>query len=265
MAASFGALYGCLGGFGGVFRASRGWLGGHISGVKHLVLIGRTESTLRETEGLIPANSATVSAFASSVTDEAGLKKIAETVGAWDILILNAAHISAPAPLVKAPLEEYWSDYETNVKSIIIAVQAFVPNAKAGAAVYAIAAGALVLPPKLTPYLSGYLTSKLAQLKVMEYLAAENPDLFVCSVHPGMVDTKIFRGSGASPDQLPMDTATLPAHFLVWLSQPKTKFLNGKLVWANWDVEELFAKAEEIQNSTMLTIGYEGWPFVPAA
>lgn len=57
---------------------------------------------------------------------------------------------------------------------------------------------------------------------------------------------------------------TLPAHFLVWLSQPKNKFLNGKLVWANWDVEELTAKAEEIQNSALLTIGYEGWPFAPA-
>jgi hypothetical protein len=58
-----------------------------------------------------------------------------------------------------------------------------------------------------------------------------------------------------------MRTVDLPAHFLVWLSQPKTKFLNGKLVWANWDVEELCQQAEKIENSAMLTIGYEGWPF----
>jgi hypothetical protein len=56
----------------------------------------------------------------------------------------------------------------------------------------------------------------------------------------------------------------LPANFLVWLSQPKTKFLNGKIVWANWDVEELEARAEEIQAGPMMTIGYEGWPFTPA-
>jgi hypothetical protein len=53
----------------------------------------------------------------------------------------------------------------------------------------------------------------------------------------------------------------LPAHFLVWLSQPKNKFLHGRMVWANWDVQELAARAEEISSSAMMTIGYEGWPF----
>lgn len=55
---------------------------------------------------------------------------------------------------------------------------------------------------------------------------------------------------------------TLPAHFLVWLSQPKTKFLNGKMVFANWDVDEMCAKAEEIKSTEMLTLGYVGWPFM---
>jgi short-subunit dehydrogenase len=62
------------------------------------------------------------------------------------------------------------------------------------------------MPPKHTPYISAYLSSKVAQVKVMEFLAAENPELFICSVHPGMVDTNILRGSGADPKQLPMDT-----------------------------------------------------------
>jgi hypothetical protein len=100
-------------------------------------------------------------------------------------------------------------------------------------------------------------------------------------VHPGMVDTGIFRGSGADPSQLPMDTgklflvtlrmftncfvADLCADFLVWLTQPKTKFLNGKMVWANWDVEELEARAGEIQSSATMTVGVAGWPFSPAS
>ncbi|KAF2741681.1 NAD(P)-binding protein [Sporormia fimetaria CBS 119925] len=122
----------------------------------------------------------------------------------------------------------------TNVKSIVIATQAFLPTATStGAAVYALAASALMLPAKVTAYLSRYLSSKVAQAKVIEYLAIENLNIFACSVHPGMVDTKIFRGSGATLEQLPMDTITLPANFLVWLSQKKTKFLNGNMVWAN--------------------------------
>lgn len=50
----------------------------------------------------------------------------------------------------------------------------------------------------------------------------------------------------------------------MWLTQPKTKFLNGKMVWANWDVTELADKASEIQDSSIMTIGYAGWPFSPS-
>ena len=66
--------------------------------------------------------------------------------------------------------------------------------------------GALVFPPAGTPGLSAYLTSKLAMVKTLEFLAAENPSIFVASVHPGMVDTGIFRKSGAKPEMLPMDS-----------------------------------------------------------
>lgn len=77
------------------------------------------------------------------------------------------------------------------------------------AALYALAAGGFVVGAKATAYLSGYLTSKVAQSKLIEYLAVENPHLLAVSVHPGMVETKIFRGSGADPKMLPMDTGML--------------------------------------------------------
>lgn len=217
--------------------------------------------------------------FPASVTDEIRMKEIASTIGAWDVLILNAAHVLTPGSIVDASLQDWWQHYETNVKSVVIASQNFIPTAKPGAALYAITAGAFVMPPTYTPGLSGYLSSKVAQSKVMEFIAAENPDLFVCTVHPGMIETNVFRSSGADPSQLPIDDgkykrslcngfiltthllANLPAHFLVWLSQPKNKFLNGKIVWANWDVEELLARAEEISSSAIMTVGYKGWPF----
>jgi NAD(P)-dependent dehydrogenase (short-subunit alcohol dehydrogenase family) len=89
----------------------------------------------------------------------------------------------------------------------VIAAQSFAPTANpTTAAIYALTAGALVFPAKTTAYLSGYISSKFAQIRLIEYLAAENPNLFCVSVHPGMVDTEIFRGSGANKDELPMDT-----------------------------------------------------------
>lgn len=55
----------------------------------------------------------------------------------------------------------------------------------------------------------------------------------------------------------------LPAHFTVWLASPEAAFLNGRSVWANWDVDELKAKAEAIQQSQLFTAGINGWPFTP--
>ena len=40
---------------------------------------------------------------------------------------------------------------------------------------------------------SAYTSSKIAQLKVIEYLATEVPDAFIASVHPGVVETDLMK------------------------------------------------------------------------
>lgn len=37
--------------------------------------------------------------------------------------------------------------------------------------------------------------------------------------------------------------------------------MKSKLVWANWDAEELLERAEEISGSKLLTTILEGYPF----
>ena len=55
--------------------------------------------------------------------------------------------------------------------------------------------------------------------------------------------------------------ARLPAAFMVWLSKPDAQFLNGRTVWANWDVDELKGQQDEIQAKNLLVSSYAGWPF----
>jgi hypothetical protein len=57
------------------------------------------------------------------------------------------------------------------------------------------------------------------------------------------------------------DLVSLPASFNVWLASPEARFLKGKFLWANWDVDELKCKAKEIEAGTQLSIGLVGWPF----
>ena len=53
---------------------------------------------------------------------------------------------------------------------------------------------------------------------------------------------------------------SLPAHFLLWLASSEASFLNGKFVWANWDVSELKAAVAKLPEDIM-TLGVKGWPY----
>lgn len=92
------------------------------------------------------------------------------------------------------------------MKSAIIFAKYFFPTANpARASLLAVISGSIVMPTKMLVGLSAYQNSKLALIKTVEYLAVENPNIFCAAVHPGMVDTDIFRKAGATPDALPMD------------------------------------------------------------
>lgn len=97
--------------------------------------------------------------------------------------------------------------YQVNVKSALITAKVFLPTAgQTHAVLLGTVSGAFNFPTKMTVGLSSYLVSKMALVKTLEYLSVENPNLFTASIHPGMVDTGVFRKSGATPDKLPMDT-----------------------------------------------------------
>jgi hypothetical protein len=47
---------------------------------------------------------------------------------------------------------------------------------------------------------------------------------------------------------------------VVWAVSPEANFLRGKLVWSNWDVDELKAMEKEIEGTDKFTLGLFGWP-----
>lgn len=61
-----------------------------------------------------------------------------------------------------------------------------------------------------------------------------------------------------------MNLVSLPASFNVWLASPEARFLKGRFLWTNWDVDELKARAEEIEAGTQFEIALVGWPFQEA-
>jgi hypothetical protein len=57
--------------------------------------------------------------------------------------------------------------------------------------------------------------------------------------------------------------AELSGRFFLWLASEEAKFLKGRFVWVNWDVDELKARAEEIQGSKDLELALTG-PVLPS-
>lgn len=62
------------------------------------------------------------------------------------------------------------------MRGLFLAIKAFLPTANGtGSAVFALTSQTIAFPVAIGPGMSGYNASKIAQIKVMEYLAAEPP------------------------------------------------------------------------------------------
>lgn len=53
----------------------------------------------------------------------------------------------------------------------------------------------------------------------------------------------------------------LSGDFVTWAVSPEARFLHGRFVWANWDVDELKNMAPQLaKGPEMFTIGLRGMP-----
>jgi hypothetical protein len=52
------------------------------------------------------------------------------------------------------------------------------------------------------------------------------------------------------------DDAGLCGAFCVWLSHEKKMWLNGRLISATWDVNELSEKRDQIESEDLLKVGF---------
>ena len=84
------------------------------AGAAHVALLGRTQGTLTKAKDAIGVDfpSTKVTTHAADVADEVAVRKAAEEVGPWDVLILNAGLASRLAPIADIGLDEWWKVFE---------------------------------------------------------------------------------------------------------------------------------------------------------
>ncbi len=95
---------------------------------------------------------------------------------------------------------------------------------------------------------SAYQTAKFAACRLTEFMDQEYHDQGVIAIviHPGGVKTELALNMPPDFHGYLTDTASLPADTLVWLVKERREWLAGRFISANWDVDELERKKNEI-------------------
>ncbi|KAK5061067.1 hypothetical protein LTR84_007608 [Exophiala bonariae] len=246
------------------------------AGATKIAIVGRTEKTLQGTKTAIgnayPKTNVFIAVADVGKAESMGCAAhdIRVAIGAWDIFANYAAALPPLSTIAGADEDTSWDAFEAIARFPFHFAKHFAPKARPNATFINANAGASHLPAAQLPKCSAYCAAKLAAAKLDDYLAVENPNLRVFTVHPGVIDTsmlkQVFGNTGGK--ELPkgisavLSQVALPAHFTVWLASAEADFLRGRYIWVNWDVEELTSRRQEIEKDPLLfKIVLGGWPF----
>lgn len=257
------------------------------AGASRIALVGRREQPLLENKAWIaesyPATEViTMTADVTQKGDmDAAFSKFAQR-SKIDVLIHAAAIIGPKDGITDVEGKEFLDPIQTNLAGSLYVAQAFVRNAAPDAVAVAINSFGAHL--SLNSLFSSYCVAKMAVYRLWDMVALTHPNLSVFHTQPGVILTEmnLRTGGAASFKDIKTDdgewwsdkdfdaeanarVVSLPASVNLWLASPEARFLKGKFIWCNWDIEELKARAEELRDGTELNIALVGWPFGSSA
>ena len=166
---------------------------------KAIVLVGRSAEKLNATKAAIEklAPQTDIVGISADLTDAASVAKLFTEVksrfGHADVLINNAGAFNPGGTVAEADPKHWWMDFEVNVKGTFLVTQAFLkllgPENKGSIVNMSTAIAHMV-----GPGMSAYSISKLASIRLAEYVAAETPNVCAVSLQPGVVNTEMVTG-----------------------------------------------------------------------
>jgi NAD(P)-dependent dehydrogenase (short-subunit alcohol dehydrogenase family) len=214
----------------------------------------------------ITSTEATTAAFDEIVS--------ASATGKIDVLCSNAAVLGALGTLATIDPSTWLEGITTNLTINMNVTSAFLPHCSREAVIIETSSSASHMD--IAPGFSSYTVAKFATARFFQAVQFEHPDLRVYSVQPGAVLTDMNRSAGYKEQEegegfqwtgrgaallAKHDDESLPAGFFVWLASGEAEYRKGRYLWANWDVEELKERKEEIIKGEFLRMGLVGWPF----
>ncbi|CBX94185.1 similar to oxidoreductase [Plenodomus lingam JN3] len=196
------------------------------------------------------------------VTDRASVESAARDVseifdGRLDVLINNAGYLSPFAGIPDTDPDDWWRDWEVNVKGVYLVTRSFWPlllKSTLRIIINVTSMGALMTPAHGTAY-GG---AKLAGMHFTEHVnkdhGAGKDSMLVIAVHPGAVKTELALGLPEDYHEILNDEPALAGDTMVWLTRGRREWLGGRYISANWDMEQLSGKREEIEKGELLKL-----------
>ncbi|SMR45527.1 unnamed protein product [Zymoseptoria tritici ST99CH_3D1] len=220
------------------------------AGASRIALLGRREQPLLDTKAKIEQDFPKTEVFTAS-TDIGNQKEVNAAFdkfagqGKIDVLISNAA-VGGPFDGVdEVDSEKFMEAVNLNIGGNLHVAQAFARHAAKDAVVIEVSSGIAHL--NVGAGFSSYAVSKMGVFRLWDSFAFKHSDMSVFHTQPGIVDTDMNRAAGGTKATGIEDHVSLPAHFNVWLASPEARFMKSKFLWSNWDVDELKARAKEIE------------------
>lgn len=237
------------------------------AGAANIIILSRRAELLEEAKkNVTQAHPATkVHTFPASIDDAEKVKSAFADVRTQivepDIIVLCAARGQQPAPTLEVPVDGFWKDFEINVRGNLSVVTEYLhPDTltKKKKIINVSTTGA----HQRIPGMAGYGASKEAFVHILMHLQEEHVDknVHITSYHPGPILTSTAKANGFDKYPIPWENVNLPGQFALWLASKDAEFLTGRFVYASWDVDELKARAKEIEKSDLLKIGLIGEP-----
>jgi NAD(P)-dependent dehydrogenase (short-subunit alcohol dehydrogenase family) len=258
-----------------VIGASRG-IGEHIpyayaqAGAASIVLAARSSSSRELAQVERKCNeinpSTKIIALSVDITSATSVADLAAAVkkelGKLDVLILNSGY-SGPVVLNvhEGNPQDFQDVFNVNVQGTYHVAHYFIPlliesnGAKSFLVVGSFAA--CINSGHIAN--TAYCISKFAQSRLIEFIKEqyEKDGILSVAIHPGAVLTEM--ADSTTPESFRpylTDEPGLCGAVCVWLSKEKRMWLNGRLISATWDIEELEQRKESIENDDLLKWGF---------
>lgn len=236
-------------------------------------VVARTAEQLSETVALIEEAGGRSVAIPTDVTNMEAVNRMVEEVearlGPVDLLVNNAGVLGPGGPLWEVDPDVWQRCLDVNLRGPYLCSRAVLPSmVRRGAGRIVMVASSVGLGPIM--YGSAYGVSKCALIRLAETLAREAHEhgVSVFAISPGFVRTAMTEGAAQAPfDEIWLDGSfrkrlseghdVSPHHagdLLVRLASGEADALSGCFLTISSDIDEMLARAEEIQERDLYTL-----------